>query len=48
MIVKLCDRKILIDRAIYLMTKYSLIPFEALKWAEQEIEELEKRGQENE
>ena len=48
MIVKLCNRKALIDRAKYLLTKYPLSTLEALKWAEQEIEEIQKRGYENE
>lgn len=38
MIVKLEDRRALIARADYLMNKYSMDAFEALKWAEQEFE----------
>lgn len=45
MIVKLEDRKALIDRADYLMSKYSMDAFEALKWAEQEFEKQMKTGE---
>lgn len=45
MIVKLEDRKALIARADYLMSKYSMNAFEALKWAEQEIEKQMKMGE---
>lgn len=44
MIVKLDDRIALISRAKYLMDKYSLSSFEAIIWAEQEIEEQMKKG----
>ena len=45
MIVKLENRKALIARAKYLMDKYSLNVFEALKWAEQEFEKQMKMGE---
>ena len=44
MIVKLEDRKALIARADYLMNKYSMNAFEAIKWAEQEFEKQMKMG----
>ena len=44
MLVKLEDRMALISRAKYLMDKYSLKVFEAIIWAEQEIEEQMKKG----
>ena len=37
MIVKLEDRQALIDRANYLMNKYSFTVFEAIKWAEKQM-----------
>ena len=45
MIVKLKDKMALIDRANYLMSKYSMNAFEALKWAEQEFEKQMKMGE---
>ena len=39
MLVKLEDIRVLIERAKYLMSKYSINEFEALKIAEKEIEE---------
>lgn len=39
MTVKLEDRMDLIARAKYLMNKYSFTVFEAIKWAEQELEQ---------
>lgn len=44
MIVELDNVDALKDRAKYLMDKYSLEAFEAIKWAEQEIEEQMKKG----
>ena len=44
MIVKIEDRLVLVSRAKYLMDKYSLSSFEAIIWAEQEIEEQMKKG----
>lgn len=45
MIVKLEDRKALIDRAKELMNKYSMNAFEAVKWAEKEFEKQMKMGE---
>lgn len=45
MIVKLEDRKALIDRAKDLMDKYHMNAFEAVKWAEQEFEKQIKMGE---
>lgn len=45
MIVKLEDRRAFIARADYLMNKYSMDAFEALKWAEQEFEKQMKTGE---
>ena len=45
MIVKLGDRNALIERAKYLMDKYSMNAFEAIKWAEQEFEKQMKMGE---
>ena len=45
MIVKLEDRQALIDRANYLMNKYSFTVFEAIKWEEQEFEKQMKMGE---
>lgn len=45
MIVKLENRKALIDRASYLMNKYSFTAFESLKIAEQEFEKQMKMGE---
>lgn len=42
MIIKLEDRKALIDRAVYLIGKYSFEPLFALIVAEQEVEEQMK------
>ena len=42
MIVKLESIKALIARAKYLMNKYSMNAFEAIKWAEQEFEKQMK------
>jgi len=43
--VELSNRKALIERAKYLMDKYSMNAFEALKWAEQEFEKQMKMGE---
>lgn len=45
MIVELENRNILVDRAKYLMDKYSFTAFESLKIAEQEFEEQIKKGE---
>lgn len=44
MIVKLEDRITLINKAAYLMDKYSLSEFEAIKCAEYEIEKQMGKG----
>lgn len=43
--MELSNRKALLDRAKYLMDKYSFNAFEAIKIAEQEFLEVEKEGE---
>lgn len=45
MIVKFENRTALIARAKYLMDKYYMNAFEAIKWAEQEFEKQIKKGE---
>ena len=45
MTVKLENRSALIARVKYLMNKYSMNAFEAIKWAEQEFEKQMKMGE---
>lgn len=47
-IVELCNRKALLARAKYLMTKYAYEPLFALRIAEQELEEQKKKEIEGE
>lgn len=43
--MELSNRKALLDRAKYLMNKYSFNALDALKIAEQEFKEVEKEGE---